>query len=250
MSITPEAIDRFWDKVQVQTLAGCWEWTGYKHKSGYGMFRVGDSKHFAHRVVWMIKNGDIGDDTVVSHLCDSSECVNPLHLFAESRSEMVSRTHKKDLVERFWSKVDVRGNDECWNWTAVLNSDGYGHVKISGHHHGAHRVSWELAHGKIPKRMCVCHRCDNPSCVNPNHLFLATHAENMRDMAEKGRAGSNGGSPGEKNWSSVLTESDVREIRRMLNDGIKQREIGEKFGVSRSTISAIYCGVLWRHVHD
>jgi len=92
-------------------------------------------------------------------------------------------------IERFWSKVDVRGRDECWEWQAS-GSKGYGRLMMDGVTWGAHRLAFTLVKGRIPDGMCVLHSCDNPPCCNPAHLFIGTHADNMRDMAKKGRSSS------------------------------------------------------------
>ena len=91
----------------------------------------------------------------------------------------------KTLEERFWSKVDKSG--DCWIWTAYKRPDGYGQFGFEGTQHKAHRVSWVLANGTIPEGLHVLHRCDVRECVNPEHLFLGTNTDNMRDMIEKGR---------------------------------------------------------------
>lgn len=100
----------------------------------------------------------------------------------------------------FWKKVDIRSGDACWEWKSAKNSTGYGlhGIKIDGKGRCflAHRVAWVLRNGQIPAGMCVCHRCDNPSCVNPAHLFLGTNLDNVRDMDSKGRR---------KNWNSART---------------------------------------------
>lgn len=91
-------------------------------------------------------------------------------------------------AERFWQKVDRRGNEQCWIWISVRNSDGYGQFRTGGAFMDkAHRESWRMANGPIPEGLSVLHRCDNPSCVNPNHLFLGTQQDNIADMLRKGR---------------------------------------------------------------
>ena len=92
------------------------------------------------------------------------------------------------IAERFWPKVDNRGPGECWLWIGATDRWGYGRLRIDGRFIGAHRISWQLAHGSnAPDSLFVCHSCDNPLCCNPAHLWLGTAAENNRDAAAKGR---------------------------------------------------------------
>ena len=155
---------------------------------------------------------------------------------------------KRPLTERFWSKVDVRGPDECWPWTAATAWNGYGRIGSGGRGEGtlgAHRVAWASTNGKIPDGLCVLHICDNPPCCNPQHLFLGTQADNLRDCAAKGRSAD---TRGEKCSAAKLTTIGVRLIRYWLSKGYMQKEIADTFGVSRPTISNINRGYSWSHI--
>jgi len=118
---------------------------------------------------------------------------------------------------------------------------GYVYLRKDGRQVYAHRLAWEVEYGPIPKGTCVCHICDNPLCINPEHLFLGTHTDNMNDMVLKGRT-----QHGERRHSAKLTEDQVREIRQCRY--WPQRELSNKFGVSQSTISVILAGKKWKHV--
>ena len=145
--------------------------------------------------------------------------------------------------ERFWSKVDKRGPDDCWEWMASKTIQGYGHFRLNGKTEHANRTAWKLANGGIPDGMCVCHHCDNPSCANPTHLFLGTVADNNRDCVSKGR---DRHIRGEEHSRAILTAFDVRFIRHWLKTGHTQQKIADAFGVSDSAINHINTGRNWR----
>jgi len=149
----------------------------------------------------------------------------------------------KKYVDRFWSRVDKSYDNGCWKWAAGKNGDGYGVIRVNGRMESAHRVSWVIHNKKdIPKGMTVCHTCDNPPCINPSHLFLGTHFDNMRDMAEKGRANK---PIGEKNGRNKLTEKEVIEI--FYAKGV-YRIIGAKYGITRSLVGQIKRKRIWQHI--
>jgi hypothetical protein len=147
----------------------------------------------------------------------------------------------------FWQKVDRRSDDECWNWIGSTHYRwGYGSFRDGKRKFiAAHRYSWKLVHGDIPKGMCICHKCDNPKCVNPNHLFMGTVADNNLDKKLKGRQ-----PPviGEKNPKARLKEDDIREIRNLHNIGYSGASIGRMYGVVKEEIYGIIKGKRWSHV--
>lgn len=149
----------------------------------------------------------------------------------------------RPLSERFWEKVDIRGKDECWEWMASLHKDGYGNFRGTL----SHIVSWRLSNGDFQKGMYVCHKCDNRSCVNPNHLFLGTQLDNMRDMVNKGRGKDHNG---ENNPKAKLKEKDVLEIYRLHNSGTSSYKIAKIYNVTQTAISYIVKGKSWKNLWE
>jgi hypothetical protein len=148
---------------------------------------------------------------------------------------------------RFWRHVDKSG--ECWVWTGHKHRFGYGLFALSGRQRvTAHRFSFYLSNGPIPDELCVCHKCDNPSCVRPNHLELGSQAYNVKDMWSKRRANP-GWAGGEKNGMSKLTEEAVRDIRSRYATGkVSQYALAREYGVTRPLIGMIVRGQIWQHL--
>lgn len=144
------------------------------------------------------------------------------------------------LIDRLWAKTDRRGPDECWEWGGHRNEKGYGRMDVAGRLIRCHRVSWEIHNGPIPVGKQVLHRCDNPPCWNPAHLFLGTNNDNIADRMRKGRTPC-----GEKHKSSKLTAERVREILKA--DG-SQRELARRFGISRRHVGHIRRREVWKHI--
>ena len=147
---------------------------------------------------------------------------------------------KKSLAERFWAKVDHMG--ECWLWTGGKSHDGYGHYRTDFGVERAHRVSWWLHFGPIKSGLMVLHKCDIPACVNPDHLFLGTRADNATDREKKGRGGQVNG---ERNANAKLTAADVIAIRARAESS---RSIGKEYGVSHAVVTSIRRRESWKHV--
>ena len=155
-----------------------------------------------------------------------------------------------DLETRFWSKVDKTG--DCWIWTGTKTLAGYGRKIINHKAFYTHRLVWELVNGKIPDGMEICHRCDNPSCVRPNHLFLGTQADNTHDAINKKRLNNSG----ENNGRAKLTLAQVREIKEVYvhsprGQAIQGKEnsqasLASLYNVTRYAIRAIVNGKTWR----
>ena len=154
---------------------------------------------------------------------------------------------KSTSTERFWAYVDTSAApDGCWEWTGYRRADGYGHIHIGDKTVYVHRYAWELANGPIPAGMSVCHRCDVRICVNPDHLFLGTHVDNMADMVEKDRQ-----ARGSTNGNARLTETQVMEIcARHAAGGTTYRSLAREFGVGKSTISRIVHRTNWTHLDE
>ncbi|WP_223643966.1 HNH endonuclease [Corallococcus sp. EGB] len=188
---------------------------------------------------------------------------------------------RRNIAERFWEKV--RKGEGCWEWT-LAHLRGYGVFTANGKHLRAHRVAWELTNGPIPEGVLVCHHCDNPGCVRPDHLFLGSNADNNADRDSKGRQARGAKvvprtlPRGDEHWTrrqpdrlqrgdanpsrrlreklkrgeshpnAKLTREVVLEIRAAHAEGVLAKALAERFGVSRHLIYRVVKKTLWAHV--
>lgn len=171
-----------------------------------------------------------------------------------------------EVIERFWAKVDKNGPvplhrpelGPCWIWTAGKFPNGYGQFHFDGGPKYAHRISYEIHFGPIPKWLRSCHHCDNRSCVRGSHLFSGTQKQNIQDAVSKGRM-AHGDTHmsithperlrrGSENAASKLTEHQVKQIWQMICDGLHDRKIAATYGINRITVQAIANRRIWRHL--
>ena len=147
----------------------------------------------------------------------------------------------RSVKDRFESKIAYESMSGCWLWTASLDRKNYGYFKTNKTEK-AHRVSYKLYNGPIPEGLSVCHKCDVPSCVNPDHLWLGTNKDNERDKIAKGRANY---ARGESHIRAKLTEDAVIDIRKKE---MSQRKYARKYGVSRTSVGLAQIRKTWKHV--
>lgn len=162
---------------------------------------------------------------------------------AIARKRMGIPTFKNPYIKSFLSGVAI--SDGCWEWQRFKDVRGYGKVSYKGTVERAHRVSYKLFVGEIPPGMFVCHHCDNPSCVNPSHLFIGTCKDNSDDMRAKGR---NIVLRGNSHGKSKLMDSDIKQILHLSRSGATPLELSVKFRISRNQIYLILNNKAWCHI--
>jgi hypothetical protein len=165
---------------------------------------------------------------------------------------MLEKISQKD-IDRFWSHIDIRNEDECWEWKLSKDKDGYGRLKVRKNNViymiRANRFSYMVTFGEIPENMSILHSCDNPSCVNPKHLRAGTLLDNANDREIRKRHKHLATTIGEECYSSKIKESDVPVIRRLYEENILTlKEIGDMYGIGERTIYSIARGTSWSYV--
>lgn len=149
---------------------------------------------------------------------------------------------KQKTKEQLYRFIKDFNPEHCWDFQGYVHKSGYGRIKLNQKYFYAHRYSFEVHNGPIPEGLCVCHKCDNRKCVNPNHLFFGTQQENIADMCRKKRNKKH-----EKHHNARLTMTKAREIRNLCSEKkLSHTEIAKLFGVKREAISKIHQGIRWK----
>jgi hypothetical protein len=150
----------------------------------------------------------------------------------------------EDDISRFHELVQQRGDDDCWLWLGSIKNKGYGQFWYSHKQRLSHKIAYILAKGPIPENLHILHSCDNPPCCNPNHLFVGTNLENVRQKQERNRV-----IKGSAVAVSRITEDDALAIRiRYASGGVTQAELGREYGIDDSVVSDIVRGTAWAHI--
>jgi hypothetical protein len=210
---------------------GCWTLGAYGGNRAQIRYR---GKNFSARtLLWEQLHGKIPAGRQLRADCRDKKCVNPFHC------RVASGTMEQRLET--WSKKKENG---CIEWFGCVGGGGYGLIRVLGKNYPAHRVAYSLRHGKIPKGMVVCHHCDNPPCVNVDHLFLGTVQDNATDMVEKGRANC-----GVDHHSHKLNPEKVLQIRSRYQEGESVCSLSKEFGIGPTSTQKVIDRVTWKHVH-
>jgi len=233
MKYTNAHIHKMIDRKIYKDSNGCQIWMGSLAQGGRPKITFGRSSNtekmlmvFPHIFLYEEKHGKLNVRYLDSN-CDNDRCINPDH--------QSPRTFEKRLLSNY-----VKDENSCWMWQGHVMSNGYGALTVEGKSKMVHRLSYEYHIGEIPKGLMVCHKCNVKLCLNPDHLYVGTHNDNMQDMADSASL------KGEKNPKSLLTEAQVLGIKQHIKDRkIFYKDIAKMYGVSRQAIKDIASGRTW-----
>ena len=249
---------------------GCWEWTGVVAPTGYGIAHLREdgvsTRMGAHRLSYVLHEGDIARGLVVRHTCHNRLCCNPSHLLVGThqdnandrvragnkgihRDSNARNVQHRDNRSRLMARIRKDPDSGCWIWKGGKRKSGYGVMVWNPRSSDdprnmvTHRASYILHNGDIPKGMLVRHLCHVKLCVNPEHLAVGSPKANSKDEADAGKL-----RVGEAHHRTSITEDQVREMRELRIAGWPIRRLATKFGVSQGAVCAATVGRTWRHV--
>lgn len=227
---TIEDILKRYSKLDPDT--GCLLWVGPK-ANGYGRLRIpAKGKRSAHVLAWECVHGPRSEGFMIRHTCGNKLCINVQHMVLLKNSTRGPKNDIEWILDRLKRGIIINPTTGCWEWQGLKTPNAYGKFRIGKHHVSAHRMMWECVYGET-QGLWVLHKCDNPCCINPDHLFLGTHMDNMQDRTIKNRAG---------------VKLNVKAVRDIRTSKLSPKELAKKYKVTVSSIYAIFKRRSWKHV--
>lgn len=242
--------EQFTKLVSIDAVKGCWQWKGSVTTEGYGRIWFAGKSHAAHRLSFELFKGPVEPYENVRQTCGHRCCVCPTHIVKVCREHALLAISS---LEGLKSQCTENAGG-CWVWKGTRDDKGYPiGPRIAGTRL-IHRIAYRLAHGPFPPRLMVCHKCDNPPCCNPDHLFLGTQSDNHADMIAKGRGAFQNLEfqallKERRGRQGVIAASAVEHIRKQRQAGVRLDVLAKQHGVSISLISAINVGKIYKSDH-
>lgn len=242
----------FWERVDKEN----WKWIGTVGPQGYGVINSKSGQIKAHRFAYVLLKGPLNKSEDVVQSCGDRLCLLPDHLVKQTRKDRIWKwlknkdTYFKQVLELARNPIVTK---ECIRFEGSLDGCGYGRLGIDGKLKGAHVLVWELTNGKVPNGFEVCHSCDHPWCIQIQHLFLATHQQNIQDMIEKGRhwlqKNPTQAIKGERHGRSKLNQSQVEWLRQIYEGGeYTQSELAAMLRITKEHAGRLLRKESWGHI--